>query len=97
MSADGIRKRELLAEVRGVLPEAGEDYEGSEMEVWGTVTAAKFDVVDNKDIKIDLKSKKYKCKCFSYGLTLDSQNHAQNQQITGFVGKIPCGGCLDSP
>jgi hypothetical protein len=31
------------------------------------------------------------------GLTLDSQNHARNQQITGFVGKIPCGGCLDSP
>jgi hypothetical protein len=32
-----------------VLPEAGEDYEGSEMEVWGNMTAAKFDVVDNKD------------------------------------------------
>jgi hypothetical protein len=37
-----------------VLPEAGEDYryEGSEMEVLETMTAAKFDVVDNKVIDI---------------------------------------------
>jgi hypothetical protein len=62
MSADGIRKREPCAEPRGVLPEAGEDYEGSEMEALGTMTAAKFDVVDNK--VIDLKSNKYKSKCF---------------------------------
>jgi hypothetical protein len=62
MSADGIRKQEPCAESRGVLPEAGEDYEGSEMEVLGTMTAAKFDVVDNK--VIDLKSKKYKSKRF---------------------------------
>jgi hypothetical protein len=58
MSADGIRKREPCAESQGVLPEAGEDYEGSEVEVLGTMTVAKFDVVDNK--VIDLKSKKYK-------------------------------------
>jgi hypothetical protein len=45
-----------------VLPEAGEDYEGSEMEVWGTMTAAKFDVNNNK--VIDLKSKKYRFKSF---------------------------------
>jgi hypothetical protein len=40
MSADGIWK----------LPEAGEDYEGSKMEVLGTMTAAKFDVDNNKVI-----------------------------------------------
>jgi hypothetical protein len=57
MSADGIRRWEPCAELRGVLPEAGEDYEGSEMEVLGTMTAAKFDVVDNK--VLDLKSKQY--------------------------------------
>jgi hypothetical protein len=33
-----------------VLSEAGEDYEGSEMEVLETMTAAKFDVVDSKVI-----------------------------------------------
>jgi hypothetical protein len=35
-----------------VLPEAGKDYEGSEMEVWGTMTAAKFDLVYNKVIDL---------------------------------------------
>jgi hypothetical protein len=40
MSADGIWKQEPYPESRGVLPEAGEDYEGSEMEVLGTMTAA---------------------------------------------------------
>jgi hypothetical protein len=45
---------------KNLLPEADEDFEGSEMEVLGNMTAAKFDVVDNKDI--DLKSKKYKHK-----------------------------------
>jgi hypothetical protein len=62
MSADGIWKQEPYPESRGVLPEAGEDYEGSEMEVLGTMTAAKFDVDNNK--VIDLKSKKYRFKCF---------------------------------
>jgi hypothetical protein len=38
-----------------VLPESGKDYEGSEMEVFGTMTAAKFDVVDNKVIDLKLK------------------------------------------
>jgi hypothetical protein len=62
MSADGIWKQEPCPESRGALPEAGEDYEGSEMEVLGTMTAAKFDVDNNK--VIDLKSKKYRLKCF---------------------------------
>jgi hypothetical protein len=62
MSADGIWKQEPCPESRGVLPEAGEDYKGSEMEVLGTMTAAKFDVDNNK--VIDLKSKKYRLKCF---------------------------------
>jgi hypothetical protein len=53
MSADGIWKQEPCPESRGVLPEAGEDYEGSEMEALGTMTAAKFDVDNNK--VIDLK------------------------------------------
>jgi hypothetical protein len=56
MSADGIRKREPCAESRGVIPEAGEDYEGSQMEVLGTMTAAKFDVVDNKVIHFKSKT-----------------------------------------
>jgi hypothetical protein len=62
MSVDGIRKREPYAELQGVLLEVGEDYQGYKMEVFGTMAAAKFDVVDNK--LIDLKSKKYKHKCF---------------------------------
>jgi hypothetical protein len=44
-----------------VLPEAGKDYKGSETEVLETMTAAKFDVVNNKVI-LDLKSKTYKYK-----------------------------------
>jgi hypothetical protein len=62
MPADGIWKQEPCLESRGVLPEAGEDYEGSEMEVLGTMTAAKFDVNNNR--VIDLKSKKFILKCF---------------------------------
>jgi hypothetical protein len=47
-----------------VLPEAGEDYEGSEMEVLETMTAAKFDVVDAA--RLYLKSKIYKFKYKSF-------------------------------
>ncbi len=38
MSAEGIEKCEACAESRKVLPEAGDDYEGSEKEVLETMT-----------------------------------------------------------
>ncbi len=38
MSAEGIGKSEACAESRKVLPEAGDDYEGSEKEVLETMT-----------------------------------------------------------
>jgi hypothetical protein len=60
MSADGIWKQEPCTESHGVLPEAGKDYEVSKMEVLETITAEKFNVIDNK--VIDLKSKKYRYK-----------------------------------
>jgi hypothetical protein len=63
VSAEGIRKCRPWAESREGLPKAGEDYEGSKMEVLETMKAAKFDIINNKII--DLKSKKFKYKCFN--------------------------------
>jgi hypothetical protein len=42
VSAEGIRKCEPGAELREVLPEGVDDYEGSEMKVLETMKAAKF-------------------------------------------------------
>jgi hypothetical protein len=42
VSAEGIRKRQPCDKSREVLPEAGEKYEGSEMEVLETMKVAKF-------------------------------------------------------
>jgi hypothetical protein len=60
-SADGIRKSEPCVEWRGVLSEAGEDYEESEMEVLEAMKVAKFDVLNNKVIDLKLHKLEYKC------------------------------------
>jgi hypothetical protein len=53
VSAAEIREYESCAESREVLPEAGKDYKGSEMEVLETVRAApKFDRSQIQKLKI---------------------------------------------
>jgi hypothetical protein len=58
VSPEGILKRKPCTESREVLPEAGKDYEGPQIDLLETMKKAKFDVMDNK--VIDLKSKTLK-------------------------------------
>jgi hypothetical protein len=47
---DGMGKQEPWVELRGVVPEAGKDYERLEIEVLKTMIVGKLDVINRKVI-----------------------------------------------